>query len=200
MKTHALFLFAALAPLGCASPVATSIYDYQAPADQTSGGGGSSSAGDPASNGGGMEASTCGVQGHASVSGVTLAAQDAIEVFDPTIARFTFRITDYADACAAGIGMRASSNVISIEYDHASLSSGTYDITQTAGMSASLAQYDATCHATEQKADSGTVTFDRLDDCGGVGSLDLVFGGSHVTATFTASVCSAPGGGSGACE
>ncbi len=183
----------ALSPLGCSGATAGSIYDYHG--DTYDGGGGSSSNQTPS---GQVDAALCAVQGHASVSGslsgTSLAAKDAIEAFDPTEAKFTLLITDYANACAAG-GLHASSNVVAIEYDHTFLSAGTYDIGKTQGLSISYVRYDSSCRPSATlAAQSGSVTFDRTDDCGSAGSFDLVFGGSHVTASFTASVCVLPNG------
>ena len=193
MKPY-LVALVALAPLGCALSTDSTVYDVRAAAYDA----GQSSSSDPnATSGDGMDATTCVVQGKASVTGVSFAARDAIEVFDATKGKFTFLITDYAGACSMINGGHAGSNVVSIEYDDTALSSGTYDVTKTAGLSVSYVQYDAACRASKtQTAESGSVVFDRLDDCGGEGSVDLVFGSAHVTATFTASVCAVPSGAS----
>lgn len=199
MKAYVLALLA-LAPVGCAYSSAASIFDYQVPYD--GGGGGNSPS--PPENTGGYDADVCVVQGRASVSGAvggaSLAAKDAIEIFDATRAKFTFRITDYGSACTIGTGVHAGSTVVSIDYDANALHSGTYDIASTAGLGAAFTRYDAACKAAATTpAASGTVTFDRLDDCGGEGSFDLVFGANHVTASFVASVC-AVAGTTGACQ
>ena len=206
MKPSFLLAFAASSALlfGCTVPSAESIYDYQEPAHD----GGSqpslgAPSGDNAGNGDSADGSACKVQGSASVSGSlggdSLAAKDAIEIFDPTKGTFTFLITDYADACSLGNAVHAGSNVVAIQYANTMLGSGTYDITQAEGFAASFTRYDSTCKASEsQAADSGTITF-RLDECGGEGSFDLVFGGEHVTASFTASVC-ATSTGAGQCQ
>ena len=195
MKALVLF-FVALAPLACSSPPDSSIYGIETPSYEAGGPQQAFPSADP----GGEDASTCAVKGGASVSGVSLAAKDAIEVFDPTEARFEFRITDYASACSLGHATHAGSSVVSIAYDAAALSSGKYDLAKTDALHATYVTYDGSCNATQKvTAESGTVTFDRVDDCGGKGSFDLVFGGTHVTATFTASVCSL-GGGAASCE
>ena len=198
MKAHALVL-AALAPLGCASAANDqSIFNYHG--ETYDGGGGSSpSSPDPTSSERTIDAAACVVEGQASVTGsfagATLAPKDAIEVFDPTKGRFTILITDYASACSLGRGIHAGSNVVSIVYDHSSLGSGTNDVTKTEGLSVTYVHYDATCKASQtEKAQSGSITFDRADDCGSAGSFDLVFGSDHVTAKFTASVCLVPSG------
>ena len=203
MKAHALVL-AALAPLGCASAANDqSIFNYHG--DTYDGGGGSSpSSPDPTSSERTIDAAACVVQGQASVSGslagTTLAAKDAVEIFDPMKGRFTILITDYANACSLGHGIHAGSNVVSIVYDHSSLGSGTSDITKTEGLKITYVHYDSTCKATQSEAaQSGTITFDTADDCGSAGSFDLVFGADHVKASFTASVCLV-GSGSATCE
>ncbi len=191
MKAHAVSLVVFL--LGCSGAGTESIYDFHGP--KYDAGGGSSPNETPS---GEVDAAVCAVQGGASVSGslggTTLAAKDAIEAFDPTEAKFMLLITDFANACAAG-GLRASSNVVSIVYEHTFLSAGTYDLTKTAGLSVSYVHYDSTCTASKsQPAQSGTITFARTDDCGSAGKFDLVFGGTHVTGSFTASVCVLPDG------
>jgi hypothetical protein len=198
VKPYVLVL-AALAPLGCGSSASDySIFQYQtAPYD---GGGGSSSGSTPS---GEIDATPCVVQGGGAVNGplagAALSAKDAIELFDPTEAKFTFLITDYANACSLA-GRHAGSNVVSVVYDGPYLSSGTYDVANTPGMSAAYVRYDGSCGASvTEAATSGTVTFDRLDDCGGAGSVDLVLGADHITATFTASVCTAQPG-SASCQ
>ena len=186
-----VFVLAALAPLGCAysDGAAESVFDYQTPPYE-----GGSSSFDPTPSQTTIDASACKVQGAASLSGASFAAQDAIELFDTNEAKFTFLVTDYGSACSVGRGIRAGSSVLSIVYDGESLASGTYDLASTKGLSAKYVTYGSTCTATRsQTAQSGTVTFDRLDDCGGKGSFDFVIGGQHVTATFTASVCTASG-------
>lgn len=190
----------AFAPLAaCAVPTTESLYDYQEPAHDS--GGPTPSLGAPSNqNGDQIEdaSTTCMVQGGASLS--SFAAKDAVEVFEPTKGTFTFLITDYADACSLAGDVHAGSNVIAIEYGDTHLASGTYDLASTAGLKVTSTTYDAACKpTTTETAASGTVKFDRLDQCGGVGSLDLVIGSDHVTATFTASVCTASGG-SGACH
>ena len=193
MRTFIVW-FAALAPaLGCAySTPGESVFDIHPAYD---GGDFSTDPGHPDPSSSVTDAgTTCRVQGAASVSGVTLAAKDAIEIFDATQAKFTFLITDYADACTLGNGVPAGSNVVTVAYAGNALKSGTYDLASTDGLSASYTQYGATCGATRESAVSGSVTFDRLDECGGKGSFDLVFGADHVTASFTASVCALAGG------
>jgi hypothetical protein len=194
-----LIIALALAPIGCTSPVGESIFDYQTPVYD--GGGTTSANPTPRPS---IDATPCEVQGSASVSGslggATLAAKDAVEIFDPTRARFTFLVTDYASACSATGASRAGSNVISIVYDHPTIASGTYDVAKTEGLHVAFTRRDGTCHTSDSAtAASGTITFDRLDDCGGAGSFDLVFGSNHVTATFVASVCAMPTS-STACE
>jgi len=182
------------AVVGCAypSPSDQSIYDY--PTGKYTGNGGSTSA--PSTPGSSeMDAAVCKVQGSASVTGVTLAAQDAIEIFDSTEARFTFLITDYADACSYNGGVHAGAHVISISYDQSALRSGTYDVTSTPGLVVKQVTYDSTCKPTVSvSAASGSVVFDQLDDCGGKGSFALTFGSTQATASFTASVCALPSG------
>jgi hypothetical protein len=158
-------------------------------------GGGASS--DPSPSEATIDAAACPDQGSASLTGsflgATLSAKDAIEVFDAVEDKYTFEITDYAGACSLGNNVHASSNVVAIVYEKPMLSSSTYDVTQTAGLSVGRAQYDATCKASKSDmATSGTVTFTDLGTCSAKGSFDLVFGTDHVTATFTASVCSVP--------
>ena len=193
MRTFIVW-FAALAPaLGCAySTPGESVFDIHPAYD---GGDFSTDPGHPDPNSSVTDAgTTCHVQGAASVSGVTLAAKDAIEIFDPTQAKFTFRIGDYADACSLGDAVHAGSSVIELAYTGNTVKSAKYDLASTPALVATFTQYDATCGATTETAASGSVTFDRLDECGGKGSLDLMFGSQHVTATFTASVCSVSGG------
>lgn len=188
------------ASVGCAysSPSDQSIYDY--PTGKYTGNGGSTSA--PSTPGQSeMDASVCKVQGSASISGVTFAAQDAIEIFDTTKARFTFLITDYADACSYDGGVHAGSHVISISYDANALRSGTYDLTKTPGLVVKEITYGSTCAPTVSvTAASGNVVFDTLDDCGGTGSFDLTFGSTQVSGSFTASVCALPSGAAGSCK
>ncbi len=193
MKAHALLLVA-IAPLGCASAADQSIYDFHGETYDSG-----SSSPDPTPARTLVDATPCAVQGEASLtgscSGTTLVAQDAIEVFDSTKGEFTIQITDYAHACSLGHGIRAGSNVVSIVYDNRSLGSGTLDLGNTEGLSVKYVHYDSTCKATlTETAQNGSITFDRADDCGGAGSFDLVFGGAHVTAKFTASICLMPSG------
>ncbi len=193
MRSHVVVksifvLLVALVPLGCEFSTAGSVYDsrdtpYEAGASHVVNG---------ATNSDAVDAEACTVQGNASLTGGSFAAKDAIEIFDPTKAKFTFLITDYASACAPGAGIHAGSNVIAIEYDATELAGGTYDVTQTANLHVSSKRYDSACRATETvTAQSGTIKFDKLE-CGGQGTFDLVIGGSHVMASFTASVCSEP--------
>jgi len=180
--------------LGCANTDASSIYDLHSGAYE---GGGPTSADPIPTNS--MEAGTCAVQGRASITGSLLgsafSAKDAVEIFVATEAKYKIEITDYASACSLGESLHQGSHVISIGYTNPLLSSGTFDVTKTEGMSADYAQYDATCKASKSEAaSSGTITFTRVDTCGAEGSFDLVFGADHVTATFTASVCSVTSG------
>lgn len=186
----------ALASSACAiSGSDTGVYAVQLEHDS---GSGASTNPAPITGSEGMDAATtCVVQGNASVTGAFASgafdAKDAIEIFDATKAKFTFLITDYASACATGI--RGGSSVVSIAYDGTELGSAAYDVTKTAGLTVTYSRYDASCRASApESATSGSVTFTRLDECGGLGSFDLVVGGAHVTSNFTASVCSAPSG------
>jgi hypothetical protein len=193
-SVKALIALLMLAPLGCSSAADYDLYDLPTPPFE---GGGGSTFGAGSNNG--VDAAVCVVQGRAAVAGslaaTVFAAKDAIEVFDATKDTFTFEITDYAKACSLGKDVHASSNVVSITYADAALGSGTYDVTKTTGLKISYVRYDATCRpAATQAAASGTVTFGKLDACGGEGSFDLVFGTDHVTATFTASVCQVASG------
>lgn len=197
------FLLVALAPLGCAYPSsAESVYEIN-PAYDGGGGGGGSNGQDP--NASVADAAlTCKLQGNASFTGTfggsALDAKDAVEMFDPTIARFTFLVTDYADACSYGGAVHAGSSVVEITYDGNALKAGDYDLASAADIHATYTRYDASCGAaTTETASSGTITFDRLDNCGGKGSLDLTFGSDHVTASFTASLC-LNGGGAKTCK
>jgi hypothetical protein len=186
--------------VGCAYPSASdqSIYDY--PTGKYTGNGGSTSAPDTPSQSE-MDAAVCKVQGSASITGVTLAARDAIELFDATKARFTFLITDYTDACSYNGGAHAGSHVISVSYDASALRSGTYDVTSTPSLVVKEITYDSTCKpSVSVTATSGSVVFDKLDDCGGTGSLDLTFGSAQVSASFTASVCAVPSGVAASCK
>ncbi len=155
-------------------------------------GGGSSQP--PSSNGNGPDAAVCLVQGNAaltgSFAGSALVAKDAIEVFDTTKDTYTLEITDYADACSLGNDVHAGSSVVSITYRNQELSSGIYDVTKSADLHVTHVKYDATCKPTTTEATSGSITFGKLDLCGSKGSFDLVFGADHVTASFTASLCS----------
>jgi hypothetical protein len=156
--------------------------------------------GPPSSNAvasGGIDAAACAFQGQASVTGTlggsAFVAKDAIELFESESSKYILEISDYANACGAGAGTHASSGVVSIIYDGSlALASGTYDIAKTAGFSAKHVQYDATCRPSASvAATSGTITFGKLNKCGGTtGTFDLMFGADHVTTSFTASVCS----------
>jgi len=182
----------------CAYSPPDSIDNY--PTGKYEGNGGSTSAPSTPS-GGGMDASVCKVQGSASVSGASLAAQDAIEIFDSTKARFTFLIANYANACSYNGGVHAGSSVIEISYDQAALRSGTYDLASTPGLVVKQITYDSTCKPSlTVTAQSGSVIFDTLDDCGGQGSFDLTIGSSQVTGSFTASVCDVPSGVAPSCK
>ncbi len=175
-----------------------SIYDY--PSGKYTGNGGSTSAPDTPS-GGERDAAACTVATTASVSGASFSAQDAIEIFDSTKARFTFLITDYADACSYEGNAHAGSHVVSITYDATKLVSGTYDVTSTPNMVVKEITYDASCKPTVSvTAQSGSVVFEKLDDCGGSGTFDLVLGSSKVTGSFTASVCAVPSGVAASCK
>ena len=77
------------------------------------------------------------------------------------------------------------------------MGSGAYDVTKTAGLKITQTHYDSACNATQSEtevAESGSLTFDKLDACGGKGSLDVAFGATNVKAAFTASVCDVPSG------
>ncbi len=182
---------AVLATLGCSGQV-DGVYDL--PEGTYKGGGGSSS--EPA--GGPIDADVCVSQGHAAVTGSlggAFSPKDAIEIFDATKNEYTLVIADYASACSYGTGTHASSSVISIVYKNTELSSVAYDVGKTEGLSVSYVAYDATCKASQTTlAVSGSVTFGKLDRCGAEGTLDLMFGAAHVTASFTASVCALSGG------
>ena len=137
-----------------------------------------------------MDAATCPVQGNASVSGVTLGAKDAIELFDATKARFEFLVTDFANACALGGAKHAGSSVLSIAYAGNALRAGDFDLAQTPEMVVTYTTYGAGCTVTQsQTASAGTITIKKLDICGSDGSVDVTIGGQHVTASFTASTC-----------
>src|SRR5438445_4386199 len=113
MEEDVMRMLAALFFTACSMPTTETVYDL--PTHKFEGNGGSSGApGDPGSSQ--MDAATCPVQGTASVSGVTLGVQDAIELFDATMSRFEFLITDFGNACALGGGKHAGSNVLSITY------------------------------------------------------------------------------------
>jgi hypothetical protein len=202
VKALAILLFA-FVPLGCAYPTsAESILEIH-PAYDGGGGGGGSNGEDPSSSVADA-AITCKVQGGASFNGTfggsSLDAKDAIEMFDPTVAKFTFLVADYADACSYGGVTHAGSSVVEITYDGNALKAGDYDLASTAGLQVKYVRYDAACApTTTETATTGKITFDRLDDCGGKGSFDLTFGPDHVTASFTASLCFG-GGGAPACK
>jgi hypothetical protein len=133
------------------------------------------------------------VQGTASVSGVTLAAQDAIELFDATKAKFEFLITDFGNACALGGAKHAGSNVLSIAYTGNELRAGDFDLSKTPEMTVTYTTYGAGCTVTQsQTATAGTITIEKLDICGSNGSVDVTIGGKQVTASFTASTCALP--------
>jgi hypothetical protein len=187
-----IYVLAVLATLGCSGQV-DGVYDL--PEGTYKGGGGVSSQG----AGGPIDADVCVSQGHAAVTGSLVgsafSAKDAIEVLDSTKDEYTLEIADYANACSFGTGVHASSSVITIVYKNTELSSVAYDVTQTEGLSVSYVEYDATCKASKTVAAvSGSVTFGKLDKCGAEGTLDLMFGTDHVTASFTTSVCALSGG------
>src|SRR5258706_2213732 len=110
MRTF-LTAFYTVPVIACTMPTTEGVFDQ--PTHKYEGNGASSGApGDPGSSG--MDAATCPVQGTASVTGVTLGAKDAIELFDATKARFEFLITDFPNACALGGAKHAGSNVLAI--------------------------------------------------------------------------------------
>ena len=188
MRTFLAAFFTAMCGVACTMPTTESVYDL--PTHKYEGNGASSGApGDPGSSQ--MDAATCPVQGTASVSGVTLGAVDAIELFDATRARFEFLITDFGSACALGGAKHAGSNVLSIAYTGSSeLRAGDYDLAKTPGMTVTYTTYGAGCTVTQsQTATAGTLTLTKLDICGSDGSLDVTIGGKQVTASFTASTC-----------
>jgi hypothetical protein len=191
MKLY-IYVLAVLTTLGCSGQV-EGVYDIHEGVYK----GGGVSSDDPAS--GAVDADVCVSQGQAAVTGSLLgsafSAKDAIEIFDSTKNEYTLQIADYASACSFGTGAHAGSSVISIVYKNTELTSTAYDVTNTAGLSVSYVEYDATCTASKAEAAvSGSVTFGKLDKCGAQGTLDLMFGADHVTANFTASVCSLSGG------
>lgn len=173
--------------VACAMPSTETVYEM--PTQKYEGNGASSGApDDPGSSQ--MDAATCPVQGNASVTGVTLGAKDAIELFDATKARFEFLITDFANACALGGAKHAGSNVLSIAYVGNALRAGDYDLTQTPGMTVTYTTYGAECAVTQtQTATAGTITITKLDICGSDGTVDVTIGGENLTASFTASTC-----------
>jgi len=192
MRTFLAVFFTGFVALGgasaCAMNTTESVYDL--PTQKYEGNGASLGApGDPGSSG--MDAATCPVQGTASVSGVTLGAKDAIELFDATKARFEFLLTDFANACALGGAKHAGSNVLSIAYTGSSeLRAGDYDLAKTPTLSVTYTTYGAGCTVTQsQTATAGTLTITKLDICGSDGSIDVTIGGQNVTASFTASTC-----------
>ena len=188
MRTFLAAFFTSVCGVACAMPTTESVYDL--PTQKYEGTGASSGApGDPGSSG--MDAATCPVQGTASVTGVTLGAMDAIELFDATKARFEFLITDFANACALGGAKHAGSNVLSIAYTGSSeLRAGDYDLAKTPTLSVTYTTYGAGCTITQsQTATAGTLSITKLDICGSDGSFDVTIGGQNVTASFTASTC-----------
>lgn len=191
MRTFLAAFFTMTCGVACTMPTTESVYDL--PTHKYEGNGGSSGApGDPGSSA--MDAATCPVQGSASVSGISLGAKDAIELFDATKARFEFLITDFANACALGGAKHAGSNVLSIAYTGSSeLRAGDYDLAKTPSMTVSYTTYGAGCTVTQtQTASAGTFTIKKLDICGSEGSVDVTIGGQQVTASFTASTCALP--------
>jgi len=190
MRTFLAAFFTTVCSAACAVNTTESVYDL--PTHKYEGNGGSSGApGDPGSSG--MDAATCPVQGSASVSGVTLAAQDAIELFDATRARFEFLITDFGNACALGGAKHAGSNVLSITYTGSELRAAEYDLAKTPSMAVTYTTYGAGCTVTQsQTATAGTITIKKLDICGSDATLDVTIGGQQVSASFTASTCALP--------
>jgi hypothetical protein len=186
MRTFLAAVFT-VATSSCAMPTTETVYEL--PTHKYEGNGASSGApGDPGSSQ--MDAATCPVQGNASVSGVTLGAQDAIEMFDATKARFEFLITDFANACALGGAKHAGSKVLSIVYAGNALRAADYDLSTTPEMTVTYTTYGAGCTVTQsQTATAGTVTIEKLDICGSDGTVDVTIGGQKVTTTFTASTC-----------
>ena len=197
MKLSLIVAAAVLA--GCSGRDTTTLYDLSHPPYQGGSGGGVIGEGDNGS----VDASICKVPGHATVTGTlagaALTPKDAIEVFDSESSHFVIQITDYANACALGGDLHASSSVISIVYDETVLSAGTLDIAKTPGLSARHIVYGPSCEATSTDATGGTITFSKAYQCGAQGTFDLQFGADHVTASFTASVCPITGP-SGACH
>ena len=189
MRTF-LTAFFTVCGAACTMPTTETVYDL--PTHKYEGNGGSSGApGSPGSSE--MDAATCPVQGTASVSGVTLGAQDAIELFDATQAKFEFLITDFANACALGGAKHAGSTILSIAYTGNELRAGDYDLSKTPEMTVTYTTYGTGCTVTQsQAATAGTITIDKLDICGSNGSVDVTIGGKQVTATFTASTCALP--------
>ena len=190
MRTFLAAIFTTMACAACTMSTTESVYDL--PTHKYEGNGGSSGApGDP--SGPKMDAATCPVQGSASLSGVTLGAQDAIELFDATKARFEFLITDFANACALGGAKHAGSSVLSISYAGNALRAGDYDLSKTPEMVVTHTTYGAGCTVTQtQTATAGTITIKKLDICGSDGEVDVTIGGQKVTASFTASTCALP--------
>src|SRR4051794_22788434 len=157
------FLTAFFTVLGAACTMPTTETVYELPTHKYEGTGASSGApGDPGSSQ--MDAATCPVQGSASVSGVSLGAKDAIELFDATKARFEFLITDFANACALGGAKHAGSNVLSISYSGNALRAGDYDLASTPEMTVTYTTYGAGCTVTQsQTATAGTIKLEKLD-------------------------------------
>jgi hypothetical protein len=181
--------------VGCSGADFSTVYDVTHGAFEGGGGTTIGATGDNAS----MDAAHCAVQGRASVtgsfSGTAFAPKDAVELFEAESAKFVINVVDYANACSLGANLHAGSSVVSIEYTGDPLSSGTFDVTKTEGLSVKYVEYDSTCKpAKSAPAATGSITFDKADECGAKGSFDLTFGTDHVTATFTASVCSVAGG------
>lgn len=187
-----ILLVAASGLFGCSGNDTTTLYELPQAKHPT---------GDPTGGVNGTEsnpsidASVCVVPGQASVTGTmggaTFAPKDAVEIFDPDTARFTIKITDYAGACSYGQGTHAGSDVVSIVYDQSELTAGALDLSTAKGLTIEHVVYDSACKPlTMVPASNGTVTFKQVNECGAQGTFDLMFGADHVTASFTASVCS----------
>jgi hypothetical protein len=188
MRTFLAVFFTSICGVACAMNTTESVYDL--PTHKYEGNGGSGPSG-PGSSG--MDAATCPVQGTASVSGVTLGAKDALELFDATKARFEFLITDYANACALAGAKHAGSSVLAITFMGTVLEAGDYDLSKTPGMTVTYTTYGAGCTVTQtEKATAGTMTIKKLDICGSDADVDVTIGGQKVTASFTASTCALP--------
>lgn len=143
--------------------------------------------------GGGHGGSSNGDVGSATVNGTLMGnafdAQDAVSYSGDV------EIVDFAGLCAFGLAnAKASATYLFFGFTGGTFLPGTTDVGPALDVQADI--YDATCNSDGPSASGGSVTLTQVTSSGVVGTFDVTFtGGDHLTGSFDAPTCSAPGNG-----